>query len=199
MNTDNRFKIAIISDYNNFNNSIYSLIPLLPIKGVAFKFYDSVSDVCSLASNNDIDIIIFNKSSYTTSEMNCLLSIDYKFISGIYIIDSYFKYEPFFENYSKGFITIRRPLSINKFLEILKISIFGILKKKKSKKDIKLIRTIEMAKSLLIMYENLFEDESHKYLEKLAMDNRTTIYHEANNIISKYLLEKENIIYECKD
>ncbi len=198
MNAENKFKIAILSDYNNLKNNIYSLIPLLPIKGVVFKFFGSVNEIDDLVSNGDVDIIILNKSSYTINEMNYLLNIDYKYISSIYIIDSYFKYEPFFENYSKGIITVRRPLSINKFLEILKISIFGVLKKKKSKKDINTIRTIEMAKSCLIMHENMFEDESHKYLEKLAMDNRTTIYEEANNIIYKYLLEKENIKYECK-
>ena len=199
MNAETKFKIAILSDYNNFKNNIYSLIPLLPIKGVVFKFYDSVNETKSLVESGDIDIVILNKSSYTINEMNYLLNIDYKYISGIYIIDSYFKYEQFFENHSKGFITVRRPLSINKFLEVLKISIYGVLKKKKSKKDIDLIRTLEMAKSFLIMYENMFEDESHKYLEKLAMDNRTTIYKEANLIISKYLLEKENINYECED
>ena len=55
-----------------------------------------------------------------------------------------------------------------------------------------------MAKTFLITYENMFEDESHKYIEKCAMDERISTYEKSLSIVSKYLYEKEDIKYECK-
>ena len=84
---------------------------------------------------------------------------------------------------------------MNKFLEILKISILDYHKKEITKDIIK-YRIIENAKSFLILYENMFEEDSHKYIEKMAMNNRTTASLVALHLISKYLKEKEDIIYE---
>ena len=198
MNTDHKLRIAILSDYNNFKNNIYSLIPLLPIKGVVFKFYDSIAETKSLVENEDIDIIILNKVNYTPEEINYLINNDYKNISLIIMIDSYFKYDLFYENFIKGIITVRRPLSINKLLEIVKSSLFSFKKKNKIEDYIKL-RTIEMAKTFLITYENMFEDETHKSMEKDAMEKRKNMYDIALNIVIKYLKEKEDINYESKN
>ena len=56
-----------------------------------------------------------------------------------------------------------------------------------------------MAKSFLAIYENMFEEDSHKFLEKEAMNNRTTLYDESLNVVTKYLFLKEDIVYEYKN
>jgi AmiR/NasT family two-component response regulator len=114
------------------------------------------------------------------------------------IIDSYFKYEPFYLNFDKGFITIRRPISINKFLEVLKIALYGSIKKKKTL-DYEKIRALEFAKTILVVYEKMFEEEAHKYVEMMAMNQRVSLYDACIDLIVKYLLEKENIAYEHKN
>jgi len=193
-----RFNITVLSDFNNFKNNMYSIFSLLPIKGVLVSNIESIYELDSILNEKKTDLIILNKASYTKDELEYLFNLDVKRISVIVIIDSYFKYKPLFMNFDKGIITIRRPLSINKFLEVLKIALFGNIKKK-ANNDLKSIRTIEMAKAFLVTYENMFEEDAHKYLESTAMNNRTTLYDEALKIVIKELLEREDIDYEYKN
>ena len=199
MQYDEKLKITVLSDYNNFKNNMYSVFSLLPIKGSIVSNIESVFELNKILEEEKTDLIILNKSIYTQEEIMYLIEQNFKNVSVIVIIDSYFKYKSLFMNFDKGLITIRRPLSINKFLEVLKISLFATYKKKKIKKDFIKIRTMEMAKVFLAMYENMFEEDSHKYLEKTAMNNRTTLYDESLKIVIKYLFEREDIVYEYKN
>ena len=199
MQYDEKLKITVLSDYNNFKNNMYSVFSLLPIKGSIVSNIESVFELNKILEEEKTDLIILNKSIYTQEEVMYLIEQNFKNVSVIVIIDSYFKYKSLFMNFDKGLITIRRPLSINKFLEVLKISLFASYKKKKVKKDFIKIRTTEMAKVFLAMYENMFEEDSHKYLEKTAMNNRTTLYDESLKIVIKYLFEREDIVYEYKN
>jgi response regulator NasT len=199
MQYNEKLKITVISDYNNFKNNMYSVFSLLPIKGSIVSNIESVFDIKNILEDEKTDLIILNKSIYTQEEVMYLIEQDFKNISVVVLIDSYFKYKSLFMNFDKGLITIRRPLSINKFLEILKIALFAINKKKKIKRDFIKIRTLEMAKSFLAIYENMFEEDSHKFLEKEAMNNRTTLYDESLNVVTKYLFLKEDIVYEYKN
>ena len=199
MQYDEKLKITVLSDYNNFKNNMYSVFSLLPIKGSIVSNIESVFELNKILEEEKTDLIILNKSIYTQEEIMYLVEQNFKNVSVIVIIDSYFKYKSLFMNFDKGLITIRRPLSINKFLEVLKISLFATNKKKKIKKDFIKIRTMEMAKVFLAMYENMFEEDSHKYLEKTAMNNRTTLYDESLKIVIKYLFEREDIVYEYKN
>lgn len=199
MQYDEKLKITVLSDYNNFKNNMYSVFSLLPIKGSIVSNIESVFELNKILEEEKTDLIILNKSIYTQEEIMYLIEQNFKNVSVIVIIESYFKYKSLFMNFDKGLITIRRPLSINKFLEVLKISLFATNKKKKIKKDFIKIRTMEMAKVFLAMYENMFEEDSHKYLEKTAMNNRTTLYDESLKIVIKYLFEREDIVYEYKN
>ena len=199
MQNKTKFNIAILTDYSNFENNIYHILPSLPVSNVSLKIFNSIYDIEDIITNNKANVIVINKASYTHEEVNYISNIEYKDISEIIMIDSYYKHESLFLNYDKGFTVVRRPLSINKFLEILKNSIRGSIKKKKNENNINKIRAIEMAKALLIEYENMFEEDAHRYLEKISMDSGNTLYDESLSIITKYLYEKENIKYEHKD
>lgn len=199
MQYNERFKIAVVSDFNNFKNNMYSLFSMLPIKGVLVTIIDSIADIKLKIKEKKPDLIIINKAGYSQEEIYSLFELEANDISVIIMIDQYFKYKPLFLNFENGFITIRRPISINKFLEILKISLFANFKKKKSNNDIKKIRTLEMAKSFLVIYENMYEEDSHKYLETNAMNERITLYDESLKIVIKYLYEREDIKYEYKN
>ena len=190
--------ISVLSDYSLFDNTLYKIIPVIPISNVCYKFFNSVFDIERIIKEEKPSLIILNKVNYTPEEINYLINNDYKNISLIIMIDSYFKYDLFYENFIKGIITVRRPLSINKLLEIVKSSLFSFKKKNKIEDYIKL-RTIEMAKTFLITYENMFEDETHKVMEHDAMEKRKNMYDIASNIVIKYLKEKEDINYESKN
>ena len=198
MNNSAKNTISVLSDYSLFDNTLYKIIPVIPISNVCYKFFNSVFDIERIIKEEKPSLIILNKVNYTPEEINYLINNDYKNISLIIMIDSYFKYDLFYVNFIKGIITVRRPLSINKLLEIVKSSLFSFKKKNKIEDYIKL-RTIEMAKTFLITYENMFEDETHKSMEKDAMEKRKNMYDIASNIVIKYLKEKEDINYESKN
>ena len=198
MNNSAKNTISVLSDYSLFDNTLYKIIPVIPISNVCYKFFNSVFDIERIIKEEKPSLIILNKVNYTPEEINYLINNDYKNISLIIMIDSYFKYDLFYVNFIKGIITVRRPLSINKLLEIVKSSLFSFKKKNKIEDYIK-FRTIEMAKTFLITYENMFEDETHKSMEKDAMEKRKNMYDIASNIVIKYLKEKEDINYESKN
>ena len=198
MNNSAKNTRSVLSDYSLFDNTLYKIIPVIPISNVCYKFFNSVFDIERIIKEEKPSLIILNKVNYTPEEINYLINNDYKNISLIIMIDSYFKYDLFYVNFIKGIITVRRPLSINKLLEIVKSSLFSFKKKNKIEDYIKL-RTIEMAKTFLITYENMFEDETHKSMEKDAMEKRKNMYDIASNIVIKYLKEKEDINYESKN
>ena len=61
-----------------------------------------------------------------------------------------------------------------------------MMKNKKLKKTISDIKLIDRAKITLVEYLNMSEDESHKYIEKQAMDLRITKVEVAKNILKIY-------------
>ena len=63
---------------------------------------------------------------------------------------------------------------------------FIINENKKLKKTISDIKLIDSAKITLVEYLNMSEDESHKYIEKQAMDLRITKVEVAKSILKIY-------------
>ncbi|MDS0526371.1 ANTAR domain-containing protein [Clostridium sp. SHJSY1] len=63
---------------------------------------------------------------------------------------------------------------------------FSVLRNEKNKlmKQVEDIKKIDRAKCLLIQYNNMTEEEAHKYLEKQAMDARLTRREVADKIIN---------------
>ena len=57
---------------------------------------------------------------------------------------------------------------------------------KKLKNKIRDIKLIDRAKLTLIQYLNMSEEESHRYIEKQAMDRRITKVEVAKNILKIY-------------
>ena len=84
---------------------------------------------------------------------------------------------------------------INKFLFMKIINAYIIHRRRynfilkeneKLKKTISDIKLIDRAKITLVEYLNMSEDESHKYIEKQAMDLRITKVEVAKNILKIY-------------
>lgn len=93
----------------------------------------------------------------------------------------------------QGVITISKPMNRNMFWSALKlasatynkISKFKIENSKLLQK-IEDIRMIDRAKFILIQYLNMTESEAHRYIEKQAMDMRTTKRIIAEGILKTY-------------
>jgi len=92
-----------------------------------------------------------------------------------------------------GIITISKPVDKNFFWSVLSLarSVSCKLKRMKDeniklKQKIEDIRIIDRAKCLLISYLNLTEQESHRFIEKQAMDLRSTKRAIAEEILKTY-------------
>jgi len=92
-----------------------------------------------------------------------------------------------------GIITVSKPIEKNFFWLALSLakSVSGKLKRMqeenaKLKQKIEDIRIIDRAKCILISYLNLTEQESHRFIEKQAMDLRSTKRSIAEEILKTY-------------
>ena len=95
--------------------------------------------------------------------------------------------------HNDGILTISKPIDRNNFWSALSLakSVSGKLKKihgenVKLKQKIDDIRVIDRAKCMLISYLSLSEQESHRFIEKQAMDLRSTKRAIAEEILKTY-------------
>ena len=78
-------------------------------------------------------------------------------------------------------------LTYQKKIEILERDNKRLMEEnKKLKNKIRDIKLIDRAKLTLIQYLNMSEEESHRYIEKQAMDRRITKVEVAKNILKIY-------------
>jgi len=95
--------------------------------------------------------------------------------------------------HNDGILTISKPIDRDNFWSALSLakSVSGKLKKMhdenvKLKQKIDDIRVIDRAKCMLISYLSLSEQESHRFIEKQAMDLRSTKRAIAEEILKTY-------------
>lgn len=197
MKIENNKNIIVLSDFENFKKNIDRIFTPLSLESINYSFINSVDEIKDSIINKKGDLLVINKSSYTENEIDYLLSLETS-IEIIVIIDSYFKFDVLFKKFEHGIITLRRPVTVNKFIEVSKVCLLSIDKRRKNPLENEHdTRIVDFAKVLLIIYEKYTEDEAHKYLEKYAMELRIQFIKAAKNIISYYMKEMENIKYEC--
>ena len=92
-----------------------------------------------------------------------------------------------------GVITVSKPLAKQLFWSALKLAKATLGKMKalqdensKLMKKIEEIRIVDRAKSILMSYYGMSEPEAHKYIEKHAMDTRSTKRTVAEGILKTY-------------
>ena len=94
---------------------------------------------------------------------------------------------------SEGILVVAKPFNRSIFWTVLKIAkaVQGRFKKmqaenSKLKQKIEDIRTIDRAKCILIAHLNINEQEAHRFIEKQAMDMRTTRREIAEGVLKTY-------------
>lgn len=142
----------------------------------------------------NFDLIIINAPLLDDSGEKLSISINEKTNSSIILIvkkDSL--QDDIYNIESRGIYRIEKPL--NKLILTKIINSYIIHRRRfnyinneneKLKKRINDIRLIDRAKLTLIQYLKMSEEESHKYIEKQAMDLRITKVEVAKNILKIY-------------
>lgn len=92
-----------------------------------------------------------------------------------------------------GVITVSKPISKQLFWSALKLAKvaqrrIAMMQREntKLKKKLEDVKLISRAKCVLISYENLSEEEAHRYIEKKAMDLRLPRIDVAKKVLKKY-------------
>ncbi len=147
-----------------------------------------------IISEQDFDLVIINSPLKDESGENLSRYIISREASQVILIvksDYYEEVSSLVEN--DGVITVAKPINKNMLWFSLKLSKAAHGRMKKiHKENVKLIERIEdikivsRAKSVLISYLNMTEEDAHKHIEREAMDGRVTRRSVAEGILRMY-------------
>jgi response regulator NasT len=155
---------------------------------------ESVDSARRLALEKNFDLVIVNAPLADESGENFSRFVASKGVSQVIL----FVKEESFDSVSAvcgedGVLTISKPVEKTVFWHALSVvkSVQGRVKKLQAenaqlRKKIEDIRIIDRAKCLLISYTRMSEQESHRYIEKQAMDMRSSRRIVAEGILKKY-------------
>lgn len=157
---------------------------------------NNIKDARSTLKNTEFDLIIVDSPLKDELGKNFSIEAKQKTLSQVIYCETQENYEKTNEElFEIGIITISKPFNRKFFTMILRTcySTNIVIKKlyednKKLSKKLEELKIIDRAKCLLISYLNMSEKESHKYIEKQAMDNRLSKLEVATRILKTYEL-----------
>ena len=155
---------------------------------------ESAGEARRLLLSRDFDLVIINAPLRDESGESLARHIASKYSSqAILVVES-----GFFDAVSsicegEGILTVSKPVNRAIFWSALKLAGAAQSRLKriqaenvKLKQRIEDIRIIDRAKFLLISYHNMSESKAHRYIEKQAMDMRSTKRQVAEEILKVY-------------
>lgn len=162
--------------------------------------FESITCVstCSAArqklSHTEYDIIIVNSPLINETGENFAKTVAKTNKSQVILIfksDNFDELALKFE--SQGIITVKKPVNKSLFCYSLKLAMISqrrikIVQDEKEKLITKIedIKVVDRAKHILISYLGMTETEAHKYIERKAMNSRTTRRETAEEILKIY-------------
>ncbi len=154
----------------------------------------SCSEARQSLLERDFDLVVINAPLNDESGESLSRYIASKTISQVILIvknEYYDEISSIVENY--GVITIAKPINKTVFWSALKLAKATQNKLKTMQAEnnkliqkIEDIRVVDRAKCVLISYLNMSENEAHRYIEKQAMDMRTSKRTIAEGILKTY-------------
>ena len=158
------------------------------------------SEARRTVSENDFDIVIVNTPLPDELGDELALGISEDTTAGCILIaksDNADSLSERLEDY--GIMVVARPISRVLFFQSLKLMnasrkrVMGLARENvKLQKKLDEIKIINRAKLVLMQYLKFSENQAHKYIEKQAMDMRTTRYDVAMRVIKTYDLDARN-------
>lgn len=154
----------------------------------------SCSEARRLINSRSFDLVIINAPLHDESGESLSRQVALKGVSQVMLLVK----SEYFDAVSAvcedaGVLTIAKPFNKAVFWSALKLAKAAQNRMKmvqaensKLKQKIEDIRIIDRAKCLLISYMNMSEQEAHRYIEKQAMDMRSTKRAVAEGILKTY-------------
>jgi AmiR/NasT family two-component response regulator len=154
----------------------------------------SCGEARRLLLERDFDLVVINAPlrDETGESLSCHVAV--KGISQVILLvnSAYFE-EVSAATEEAGVLTVAKPVNKGVFWSALKLAKasynrLSSMRKENSKLKQKIedIRIVDRAKCILISYLNMSEQEAHRYIEKQAMDLRTTRRAVAESLLRTY-------------
>lgn len=190
--SDRTYSVLMVSGSTKFTSSISAFLPVsdyYPVDTV-----ESVGAARRMLLDRSYDFVIINAP--LPDEFGTKLAVDVcnRSDSVALIFVSSDNYESVYTKYtSYGVLTVAKPTSSQTILQYIRVmEAIRERLRQREKKNVSMesrmeeIRLINRAKWLLIENLKMTEDEAHKYIERQAMDTRTSKREIAENIIKTY-------------
>lgn len=156
-------------------------------------YVDSAFKCREIIKKFNFDLIIINSPVKDDYGANLSNFVNENVNSAIIVIVRKSSTEEIYKFEKNGIYVLEKPLNKVLFIKIIQAHIIHrrkynyLIKENEELKDkIRDIKLIDRAKLTLIQYLNMSEEESHKYIEKQAMDRRITKVEVAKNILKIY-------------
>lgn len=183
-------KCIIVAPDESFRACSEKLLHSFNKGNTDFVFESSISSLINILKTEVIDLAIIELHEIDYDELDKLIELDDITASILLITDRDNYLELFRRTYSKGFLVMPRPVTVNTFLQALQIGLNASDKMKldpNNYKKITDIRFLDVAKLLLVLNEKMSEEQAHRYVEKLSMDLRVAKLKSAEYVINRYV------------
>ena len=188
------YKVLVVSSNNRFNDALKTL--LSPERFSPVKFEDSASSARRLLLSSDFDIVVINTPLQDEFGIDLAIDIASDSNSGVLLlIKSEIVEEISYNTEDYGILTVAKPMTKQAVIQALQL--LCATRKRVMKMEEKVhsfeeklndIKVVNRAKMLLMENLKMTENEAHKFIERTAMDSRSTKRDVANKIINEYKL-----------
>ena len=186
------YSVLVVSASEKFNSNIMALLPMTDYWPVSVV--RSVSEAKRKLAEQDCDIVLVNAPLPDDFGLRLAIDVCNTSDAGVLML---VKSDLYNDIYSKaveyGVMTLSKPTSSQMVAQSLRVlcATRERLRKMEERQatveeKIAEIRVVNKAKWLLIQYLSMTESDAHRYIEKQAMDLRTSKRRVAEDIIQTY-------------
>lgn len=186
------YSVLVVSASEKFNSNIMALLPMTDYWPVSIV--RSVSEAKRKLAEQDCDIVLINAPLPDDFGLRLAIDVCNTSDAGVLML---VKSDLYNDIYSKavefGVMTLSKPTSSQMVAQSLRVlcATRERLRKVEERQatveeKIEEIRLVNRAKWLLIQYLSMTETDAHRYIEKQAMDLRTSKRRVAEDIIQTY-------------
>lgn len=190
--SEHTYSILVVSASEKFNTVISGLLPVNQYWPVIFV--KSIDDARRIFFEKSFDIVLINTPLPDDFGTRFATDICERSESGVLLLVGSDLYEDvYYRTIDHGVMTISKPVTENMLRQALSLlcatteRIRRVLKKQDTVDEkIEEMRLVNKAKWMLIDHAHMTEPDAHRFIEKKAMDDRTSKRIVAEKIIGQY-------------
>ena len=190
--SDHTYSVLVVSANEKFNNAVTGLLPVNYYYPVVFV--KSIEAARRLFFDKSFEIVIINTPLPDEFGSRFACDVCDQSESGVLLLVGSDLYdEIYYKTIEHGVMSLQKPLSESSLRQALNIVCATIERMKRfaKKQDtvndkIEEMRIVNRAKWMLIDHAHMTEPDAHRFIEKKAMDDRTSKKLVAERIIKQY-------------